>query len=122
MSDLYVEKIFLQGINDILRDDGFVVIRCSIPKEPYIRPHGKLNDVYGPSLSCIMERVVFYLDSLGIADIELSSSIERRGKKGNAALLNLLQPIARLSNIRVDSIRMKKIFKEFEMRRKTGGE
>ena len=32
---------------------------CAILKEPYIRQYGKLNDVYGLSLSYIMERVVF---------------------------------------------------------------
>lgn len=78
---LMSKKRFFQGVNDILGDNGYVVVCCSILKEPYIRQYGKLNDVYGLSLSYIMERVVFYLDSLGLTDIELCTIIEKRGKK-----------------------------------------
>ena len=54
----------------------------------FIRQYGKLNDVYGLSLSYIMERVVFYLDSVGRDNIELRTVIERRGKKEDKSLLN----------------------------------
>ena len=54
----------------------------------FIRQYGKLNDVYGLSLSYIMERVVFYLDSVGKDNIELRTVIERRGKKEDKSLLN----------------------------------
>ena len=54
----------------------------------FIRQYGKLNDVYGLSLSYIMERVVFYLDSVGKDNIELRTVIERRSKKEDKSLLN----------------------------------
>ncbi len=117
--DLEVKKRFLQGINDILGDKGYVVVCCSILKEPYIRQYGKLNDVYGLSLSYIMERVVFYLDSLGLTDIELSTIIERRGKKEDAALLNYYNQLLDRGTYWVNSLRMKKVFKKFEMRWKS---
>lgn len=117
--DLEVKKTFLAGINDIQGDKGYVVICCSILKEPYIRQYGKLNDVYGLSLSYIMERVVFYLDSLGLAGIELSTVIERRGKKEDAALLNYYNQLLDRGTYWVDSVRMKKVFKKFEMRWKS---
>ena len=54
----------------------------------FIRQYGKLNDVYGLSLSYIMERVVCYLDSVGKDSVELRTVIERRGKKEDKSLLN----------------------------------
>ena len=79
--DLEVKKRFIESVNAILGDDIYIIICCAILKEPYIRQYGKLNDVYGLSLSFIMERVVFYLDSVGKDNIELRTVIERRGKK-----------------------------------------
>ena len=86
--DLEVKKHFLESVNAILGDDIYIIICCAILKEPYIRQYGKLNDVYGLSLSYIMERVVFYLDSVGKDNIELRTVIERRGKKEDKSLLN----------------------------------
>lgn len=117
--DLDVKKRFLQGVDDILGDKGYVVVCCSILKEPYIRQYGKLNDVYGLSLSYIMERVVFYLDSLGLSDIELCTIIEKRGKKEDAALLNYYNQLLDRGTYWVDSLRMKKVFKKFDMRWKS---
>ena len=103
--DLDVKKRFFQGVNDILGDNGYVVVCCSILKEPYIRQYGKLNDVYGLSLSYIMERVVFYLDSLGLTDIELCTIIEKRGKKEDASLLNYYNQLLDTGTYWVDSHR-----------------
>lgn len=116
---LMSKKRFFQGVNDILRDNGYVVVCCSILKEPYIRQYGKLNDVYGLSLSYIMERVVFYLDSLGLTDIELCTIIEKRGKKEDASLLNYYNQLLDRGTYWVDSHRMKKVFKKFDMRWKS---
>lgn len=117
--DLDVKKRFIQGINDILGDKGYVVVCCSILKEPYIRQYGKLNDVYGLSLSYIMERVAFYLESLGLSDIELCTIIEKRGKKEDAALLNYYNQLLDRGTYWVDSHRMKNVFKKFDMRWKS---
>ena len=81
VSHLHLSLFHLVTVNAILGDDIYIIICCAILKEPYIRQYGKLNDVYGLSLSYIMERVVFYLDSAGKDNIELRTVIERRGKK-----------------------------------------
>ena len=78
--NLNTKHNFYERINQILGQDIYTIICCAILKEPYIRQYGKLNDVYGQSLSFIMERTVFYLDSLNKSDIELTTIIEKRGK------------------------------------------
>ena len=75
--------------------------------------------IYGLSLSYIMERVVFYLDSLGLSDIELCTIIEKRGKKEDASLLNYYNQLLDRGTYWVDSNRMKKVFKKFDMRWKS---
>ena len=54
--DMDVKQQFYKQINEILKAKTYVIICCSILKEPYIRQYGRLNDVYGQSLSYIMER------------------------------------------------------------------
>ena len=88
-------------------------------KEPYIRQYGRLNDVYGQSLSYIIERTVFYLDDLGLDDINLTTIIECRGKKEDKAFLNYYNKILDRGTYWVTSTRIKQYFKEFEMRRKS---
>ena len=60
--NLETKQAFYERINHILGQDIYTIICCAILKEPYIRQYGKLNDVYGQSLSFIIERTVFYLD------------------------------------------------------------
>ena len=62
--NLETKQSFYERINEILGQDIYTIICCAILKEPYIRQYGKLNDVYGQSLSFIMERTVFYLDGV----------------------------------------------------------
>lgn len=54
-----------------------------------------------------------------MAGIELSTVIERRGKKEDAALLNYYNQLLDRGTYWVDSVRMKKVFKKFEMRWKS---
>ena len=78
--DLDVKRQFYEKINEILKDNSYVIVCCSILKEPYIRQYGRLNDVYGQSLSYIMERTVFYLDSLSEESIHLTTIVRKRIK------------------------------------------
>ena len=117
--DLEVKKRFLESVNAILGDDIYIIICCAILKEPYIRQYGKLNDVYGLSLSYIMERVVFYLDSVGKDNIELRTVIERRGKKEDKSLLNYYNQLLDRGTYWVNGERMRKYFKRFDMRWKS---
>ena len=117
--DLEVKKRFLESVNAILGDDIYIIICCAILKEPYIRQYGKLNDVYGLSLSYIMERVVFYLDSVGKDNIELRTVIERRGKKEDKSLLNYYNQLLDKGTYWVNGERMRRYFKRFDMRWKS---
>ena len=117
--DLEVKKHFLESVNAILGDDIYIIICCAILKEPYIRQYGKLNDVYGLSLSYIMERVVFYLDSVGKDNIELRTVIERRGKKEDKSLLNYYNQLLDRGTYWVNGDRMRRYFKRFDMRWKS---
>lgn len=117
--DLEVKKRFIESVNDILGDDIYIIICCAILKEPYIRQYGKLNDVYGLSLSYIMERVVFYLDSAGKDNIELRTVIERRGKKEDKSLLNYYNQLLDRGTYWVNGERMRRYFKRFDMRWKS---
>ena len=117
--DLEVKKRFIESVNDILGDDIYIIICCAILKEPYIRQYGKLNDVYGLSLSYIMERVVFYLDSVGKNNIELRTVIERRGKKEDKSLLNYYNQLLDRGTYWVNGDRMRRYFKRLDMRWKS---
>lgn len=117
--DLDVKKRFLESVNAILGDDIYIIICCAILKESYIRQYGKLNDVYGLSLSYIMERVVFYLDSVGKDNIELRTVIERRGKKEDKSLLNYYNRLLDRGTYWVNGERMRSYFKRFDMRWKS---
>ena len=117
--DLEVKKRFIESVNAILGDDIYIIICCAILKESYIRQYGKLNDVYGLSLSYIMERVVFYLDSVGRDNIELRTVIERRGKKEDKSLLNYYNQLLDRGTYWVNGERMRRYFKRFDMRWKS---
>lgn len=117
--DLDIKQKFYKQINEILKEKLYVIVCCSILKEPYIRQYGRLNDVYGQSLSYIMERTVFYLDSLSKDRIRLTTIVECRGKKEDKALLDYYNKVSDRGTYWVTSERIKNYFKEFEMRRKS---
>ena len=117
--DLDVKHRFYEQINSILGEKVYVIICCSILKEPYIRQYGRLNDVYGQSLSYIMERTVFYLDSLETNNIRLATIVECRGKKEDQTLLNYYNKVLDIGTYWVSPARIQNYFKEFEMRKKS---
>ena len=114
--DLTTKQQFYEGLNEILDQKVYVIICCAILKEPYIRQYGRLNDVYGLSLSYIMERTVFYLDSLRQNNINLTTIVERRGKREDTALLNYYNQLLDRGTYWVLAQRIKAYFKKFEMR------
>ena len=81
--DNNVKEEFYRAVNSIMaQNDVYVIVCCGILKEPYIRQLGKLNDVYAQSLSFVLERTVFYLDTVNKSDgIDLNIIAEQRGKK-----------------------------------------
>lgn len=117
--DLEVKQRFYEGINEILKENAYVIVCCAILKEPYIRQYGRLNDVYGLSLSYIMERTVFYLDSLMKDNIHLTTIVECRGKREDRNLLDYYNKVCDRGTYWVTSERIRNYFKEFEMKKKS---
>ena len=115
--DLDIKKSFYEDINCIMRDTPYTIVSCSIKKEPYIRKYGRLSDVYGLSLSYIIERTVFFLDSQN-KEIELHVYAEKRGKKEDTSLLAYYNEVLDRGTYFVNSIRIKDYFKSFEFKDK----
>lgn len=116
--NLETKQSFYERINEILGQNIYTIICCAILKEPYIRQYGKLNDVYGQSLSFIMERTVFYLDGVKRSNIELTTIIEKRGKKEDSSLLAYYNSLIDRGTYWVTAERIKSYFKSFQMKAK----
>lgn len=83
-----IRERFYAGINSILRrEDVYVIICCSILKEPFVERFSRGEDVYGLSLKYLIERSIFCMDD-NIKDGTLEVFIERRGVKQDRALLS----------------------------------
>ncbi len=84
--DLRLKKHFYNSINKLVKELEYRIIAAGIKKDLFIKKYGKLkDDVYEVSLSFIIERTVFCLDSLGDAK-KLDIIIEKRGRKEDAKL------------------------------------
>ncbi|MCL1934745.1 MAG: DUF3800 domain-containing protein [Candidatus Azobacteroides sp.] len=116
--DSDTKKSFYEDINSIMKDNHYTIVSCSILKEPYIRKYGRLGDVYGLSLSYIIERTVFFLDNQDKRGIELYTYAEKRGKKEDMALLNYYNEILDRGTYFVKPSRIKTYFKSFEFKNK----
>lgn len=113
--DLNIKEQFYCKINKLLgQRDVYAIVCCSILKEPYIRQYGKLNDVYAQSLSFLMERTVFYLDSITNGEkIDLSIIAEKRGKKEDQNLYDYFISLLDKGTYWVSPERLKNYFKKF---------
>ena len=114
--DLDVKKNFYERINTILATEGvYVIVACAILKESYIRNYGRMNDVYAQSLSFVLERAVFYLDSLKEDDIELHTIVEMRGKKEDEKLRSFYMQLLDKGTYWVSTERLKQYAKSFTL-------
>ena len=83
-----VRNRFYEGINKILgRSDVYVIVCCSILKEPFVERFSRGEDVYGLSLKYLIERAIFCMDD-NVEGGTLDVYIERRGVQQDRALLN----------------------------------
>ena len=84
---------FFEGIEKILsRSGAYVIVSCTILKEQLSKfcVRGEEDDVYGLSLSYLIERSIFCVDNEikeGILP-EISIVVERRGKNEDNKLLS----------------------------------
>lgn len=85
--DLDIKKQFYQDLDLIIKTRKYSIIASAIQKEKYIKKYGRLSDdVYEIGLSFIIERTIFYLDSLNQQINSLNIVIEKRGKKEDKKL------------------------------------
>lgn len=87
--DREIKERFYERLNRVLSQQGiYIIVCCSVLKEKCIAKHGVDADVYGTALKYVIQRSIFCVDDTnpegGIIDI----TVERRGKREDAALLN----------------------------------
>lgn len=118
--DNELKQKFYEDINQVLGQTGiYVIIACSILKEPYIRKHGRLQDVYAQSLSFVLERSIFYLDSVNNGEgIDAHIIAEQRGKKEDKNLNEFYNELIDRGTYWVTSLRFKEYFTRFEFKPK----
>jgi len=92
LADEKLREKFFSGIERILsQTKAYVIVSCTILKEQLSKfcVRGEENDVYGLSLSYLIERSIFCVDDSEKNYIpEISVVVERRGKKEDNKLLN----------------------------------
>lgn len=79
---------FYKRVNEILSQNGvYIIVSCTILKEPFIQHFSKDADVYGLSLYYLLERSIFYADDHSDSPV-IDAIVERRGKIEDRMLLN----------------------------------
>ena len=119
--DLNVKRHFYEAVNRLLgQEDVYAIVSCSILKEPYIRQFGKLNDVYGQSLSFILERAIFCVDNqCKDGSGRISAIVERRGKREDRNLKNYYRHLLEKGTYWVTEERMRSRMSSLDFRWKT---
>ena len=85
--DYEVKQKFYAQLDSVISGSNYSIIASIIDKIAYIKKYGKLNnDVYEIALSFIVERVIFYLNSLKTKIDTLFFVLEERGKKEDIQL------------------------------------
>lgn len=78
--DPAVKAKFYERVNSILsQKDVYVIVACTILKEPFIRIFSNMEDVYGLSLSYLIERSIFCIDDI-CENASIDIIFEKRGK------------------------------------------
>lgn len=91
LKDEALRMKFFNGIERILsQNDAYIIVSCTILKEQLNKfcVRGEEEDVYGLSLSYLIERSIFCVDNLTYSNPDITIIVERRGKKEDAKLLN----------------------------------
>lgn len=119
LADKALRVKFFDGIEKILsRNDAYVIVSCTILKEQLSKfcVRGEEDDVYGLSLSYLIERSIFYVDNETKENImpEISIVVERRGKKEDNKLLNYYNGLRNRGTKWVAANRLRARISDFE--------
>lgn len=80
MLDPEIKRNFYECIDAILsQSEIYVVVACVIQKEPFIKHFSDQEDVYGLSLSYLIERSIFCVDDIS-ENATIDIIFEKRGK------------------------------------------
>jgi hypothetical protein len=111
--DLNIKKKFYEQVNKILSSAKYTIIGSGINKEEHIKKYGKgAKDPYAISLSFIIERLVFCLDSQKSSTVEVK--IEKRGMKEDQQLLDQYNSILDRGTYYVRPDRIKRLIGKFD--------
>lgn len=111
---------FFEGIERILsKHDAYVIVSCTILKEQLNKfcVRGEEEDVYGLSLSYLIERSIFCIDNKE-NDAEISVVVERRGKKEDNQLLNYYNGLRNRGTKWVEAQRLRSRVASFNFKHK----
>ena len=108
------KKHFYEDLDFIMgRKGAYTIVSCSILKKPYLRMFGKFNDIYGQSLSFLIERSVFFLDDVS-KNANMHIIAEMRGKKQDQNLLNYYNKLRDVGTHWVTPDRLQSHIRKFE--------
>lgn len=95
--DIEIKSRFYNLLDNAMSNSNYSVISSVIDKVHYIKRYGKLRtDVYEIALSFIIERAIFYLDSIGKTINRLYLVIEKRGKKEDTQLKKHIETLLKI--------------------------
>lgn len=116
--DPEVKNRFYSRINSILsQNEVYVVVACTILKEPFIRFFSNTEDVYGLSLSYLLERSILCIDDKkdnAVIDV----IFEKRGKVEDRNLVRFYNRLRMTGTKWVDAARLQGRIKSFTSRSK----
>ncbi len=116
--DLNIKKNFYQELNAILAEADYRLIASAVNKEEHIKKYGKgARDPYALSLSFIVERMIFCLDTKD-SNSEVKLFAEQRGRREDSNLLAHFNSLADRGTYFVTVERMKQRVKSFSFRNK----
>lgn len=113
---------FFNGIEAILGGrDNYVIVSCTILKEQLNKfcIRGEEDDVYGLSLSYLIERSIFCVDNIETEGVpEITVVVERRGRKEDKKLLDYYNGLRNRGTKWVDAERLRSRITDFGFRNK----
>jgi hypothetical protein len=116
--DLELKADFYKTLNNILSELDYCLIGSAINKKQHIKKYGKsAKNPYLISLSFILERTVFYLDSSS-ANSCVSILAEKRGRAEDKQLLSDFNSITDRGTYYVSVDRFKKAIRDFSFHNK----
>ncbi len=117
--DLGIKQKFYASLDAAVSNLPYVVLASVINKEDFIKKYGKLkNDVYEIALSFIVERAIFYLDSLKTKVETLYFIIETRGRKEDIQLKKHFETLKNKGTYFISPERLKSYNLKIEFRNK----